>query len=349
MKNSNQKVTIVTVTYNAQEYLEQTIKGVIEQDYKNIEYIIIDGASTDDTVEIIKRYEKYISYWVSEPDNGVYDAMNKGIDIATGELVNFMNAGDSFVNNHIVSEVLQSLLEETDILVGGINVIDQESNQLEYKKFEGPDNLLKYNPCYHQASFAKLSLLKKSKFDLKYTILSDYNFMLHCYMEKCNFQHFSGPIANYLTGGLSETNVKQAFLEGLIVLYSHLQNPDIVLNSYWSMALSHNGENLNFSRQFNYMEQELKYLDRRYSKIAIYGYGKIGKYVESILKNKIHIICDSSFSKVKDNSVFCTPDELKTKEFDLVIICVLGREKELKDYLLNQLQIDENLIYEFKL
>ena len=107
MTNNFPKVTIVTVTYNAEEYLEQTIKSVIKQDYPNIEYIIIDGASSDRTVEIIKEYQKYISYWTSEPDSGIYDAMNKGIDIATGEWINFMNAGDSFVEKNTISKVVK--------------------------------------------------------------------------------------------------------------------------------------------------------------------------------------------------------------------------------------------------
>jgi glycosyltransferase involved in cell wall biosynthesis len=98
MTNKKPLITIITVVYNGEKHLEQTIKSVINQNYKNIEYIIIDGVSTDGTLDIIKKYEEYIDYWVSEPDEGIYDAMNKGIGLANGEFINFMNADDWFVD-----------------------------------------------------------------------------------------------------------------------------------------------------------------------------------------------------------------------------------------------------------
>ena len=96
MKESNSKITIITVSYNAATSIEPTILSVINQTYPNIEYIVIDGGSNDGTVDIIKKYQNKISYWVSEPDKGIYDAMNKGIRMATGDWINFMNAGDTF-------------------------------------------------------------------------------------------------------------------------------------------------------------------------------------------------------------------------------------------------------------
>lgn len=92
-------ITVITVSYNAVSSIEDTIKSVINQSYKNIEFIIIDGQSTDGTVDIIKKYEKQIAYWTSEPDNGVYDAMNKGIDKSTGEWIIFLGADDILLDN----------------------------------------------------------------------------------------------------------------------------------------------------------------------------------------------------------------------------------------------------------
>lgn len=96
MNMDNPLISVVTVAYNAVTTIEKTILSVINQTYPNVEYIIIDGGSTDGTVEIIKKYANKLAYWVSEPDNGIYDAMNKGAKVATGEWINFMNCGDSF-------------------------------------------------------------------------------------------------------------------------------------------------------------------------------------------------------------------------------------------------------------
>ena len=97
------KITVVTVTYNAKDFLEETIQSVISQTYKNIEYIIIDGGSTDGTVDIIKKYEDKIDYWVSEPDSGISDAFNKGVQQSNGYIL-MLNAGDIFIHNNILED-----------------------------------------------------------------------------------------------------------------------------------------------------------------------------------------------------------------------------------------------------
>ncbi len=101
---NNPLVTIVTVSYNVVSTIERTILSVVNQTYSNIEYIIIDGGSTDGTVDIIKKYMDKIAYWVSEPDKGIYDAMNKGILMAKGQWINFMNSGDYLYSNDVISQ-----------------------------------------------------------------------------------------------------------------------------------------------------------------------------------------------------------------------------------------------------
>ena len=108
-KETDTLISVVTVSYNAVSTIEQTILSVINQTYPNVEYIIIDGGSTDGTVDIIKKYADKIAYWVSEPDKGIYDAMNKGVVVATGEWINFMNAGDIFTDSDVIDKLLHRI------------------------------------------------------------------------------------------------------------------------------------------------------------------------------------------------------------------------------------------------
>ena len=112
------KISVVTVCYNSVDTIEETMLSVLNQTYSDVEYIIIDGGSTDGTVDIIKKYADRIAYWVSEPDNSIYDAMNKGIAVATGDYINFMNSGDSFASKDSISNVLTNIKEDIDIVFG---------------------------------------------------------------------------------------------------------------------------------------------------------------------------------------------------------------------------------------
>lgn len=115
---NNPLISVVTVSYNAVTTIEKTILSVINQNYSNIEYIVIDGGSIDGTVDIIKKYADKITYWVSEPDKGIYDAMNKGIIVATGEWINFMNTGDTFYNENVFSEIFELNSYTEDVISG---------------------------------------------------------------------------------------------------------------------------------------------------------------------------------------------------------------------------------------
>lgn len=164
-------VSVVTVVYNGCDFLENTIKSVLDQTYENIEYIIIDGGSTDGTLEIIKKYEDKIAYWQSEPDNGIYDAMNKAIMLVSGQWVNFMNCGDTFYDVNTISSVFTKDICNYSVVFG--NVI---------KKWKGfdevclPDYADVSMPFCHQSSFTKTEFLIKYRFDTKYKICADRNF-----------------------------------------------------------------------------------------------------------------------------------------------------------------------------
>lgn len=155
MKN-NILISVVTVSYNAVATIEQTLLSVINQTYPNIEYIIIDGGSTDGTVDIIKKYADEIVYWISEPDKGIYDAMNKGIKKANGEWINFINAGDSYYDKKSIEQIVLSFHEEGIIYYG-----DAWVNSI-CKKYWGKFSRRKLamgNIC-HQAIFYPVVLMK---------------------------------------------------------------------------------------------------------------------------------------------------------------------------------------------
>lgn len=187
-------ITVITVSYNAVSTIEETILSVINQTYPNIEYIIIDGGSTDGTLDIIKKYENKISYWVSEPDRGIYDAMNKGIDKATGEWINFMNCGDSFYSNNVIKDVFYKASPSSDIIYGDTNIILKIGNYIKKASITTKEN---YMPFGHQASFSRTSLMKLLGFDINFKICADSNFFYKASIQNYKFEYVDIIIANY--------------------------------------------------------------------------------------------------------------------------------------------------------
>ena len=196
---NNPKITVVTVCYNAVDVIEKTILSVINQTYSNIEYIVIDGNSSDGTVNIIKKYADRISKWISEPDKGIYDAMNKGIDVATGEWINFMNAGDMFVNKHVIENLISPMKDGSDYVFG--NTILENGGMTKIQK--GGLNKNGFPDAGHQSSFVKTYLMKKYHFEIKYAICSDFDFVCKLYKNGIKFRYVDINISSYNMRGLS--------------------------------------------------------------------------------------------------------------------------------------------------
>lgn len=199
------KVTVITVVYNDVVHIEETIKSVLSQAYKNIEYIIIDGASTDGTLEICKRYEDKIAKIISEPDLGIYNAMNKGVNLASGKWVFFLNSGDLFYDENVLSDVFQSEFD-ADIVYGKAMTSD---GQLCYypKKISFLMFVLERMVC-HQAIFAKIDSFENNNFDENYRIIADRVWLYKCYKAHMRFHRKNIIISKYDTNGISSNKNK---------------------------------------------------------------------------------------------------------------------------------------------
>lgn len=199
-------ISIITVAYNCASDIEKTIKSIINQTYTNIEYIIIDGGSTDGTVDIIKKYTDKITFWISEPDNGIYDAMNKGIGRANGKWINFMNAGDSFFNDNVLSDIFEENISDKVSVIYGDTLQCFSYGRFITKAEELP--LLKTHMVFcHQSSFVLLSLLKTYLFDTTYKLCADYNLFYKLYRNGYQFYYKPICIAIYdAEEGISSIN-----------------------------------------------------------------------------------------------------------------------------------------------
>lgn len=188
------KISVVTVCFNAVETIESTIKSVIQQTYDNIEYIIIDGASTDGTLDIINNYNDRIACCLSEPDKGIYDAMNKGIKMATGEWINFMNSGDMFYKNSVLSEVALKL-KDGDIIYGDTMLSFSVGSKL--KKPYPLEEIVDRMVFGHQATFVRADYHKEHLFNLFYRSSADYNFFREAYLTGALFMYYPITIVTY--------------------------------------------------------------------------------------------------------------------------------------------------------
>lgn len=196
------KLSIITVNYNDAIGLERTIKSVISQTYHDFEFIIIDGGSTDESVEVIKKYEEHIDYWVSEHDGGIYCGMNKGLHQAQGEYVNFMNGGDCFYSPKVLEQIF-SLGIETDIITG-THVGSPHPNI-------GKNGVTMYDLCTgaidHQASFIKREVALRHPYDEKYKIVSDWKFFIEALIiDNCTFYYTDTIVVNVDMSGISNSN-----------------------------------------------------------------------------------------------------------------------------------------------
>ena len=223
------KLSIITITYQAEKFVERTIQSVLSQgNRKDIEYIIIDGASKDGTLAIVEKYRANIDIIVSEPDRGIYDAMNKGIQQATGDYLIFMNAGDCFASNHTLDSLLEAINNQPDVIVGDALFVDLAGKELglrsEVTPHKIPANLSWKSFQYgmvicHQSFIVKRTIAPL--FDLQFRLSSDIDWEIKCLKLSQKTNQLAIPICRYLTGGASVQNLKRSWQERFQVLERH--------------------------------------------------------------------------------------------------------------------------------
>lgn len=216
------KMTVITIVRNGMPYIEQTIKSVINQQYKNIEYIVIDGGSTDGTVETIKRYESGISKWVSEKDDGISDAFNKGLSFASGDYVLMLNSDDALASQNVLSEMSERIVENDfpQLIYGNYNILKRSTGEFSY---HGVVNLtrkgmMRGQVLPHPCLFTHRSYFEKyGRFDLQYKIAMDYEWLLRGGLVE-RIVHVPQLVSNIRDGGISTLDHNKVVDEIILAL-----------------------------------------------------------------------------------------------------------------------------------
>lgn len=208
------KVTLLTVTYNAERYLEDCIQSVISQDYKDIEYIVIDGASTDGTVSIIKQYSNYIHEWISEKDCGMYDALNKGMKMATGDIIGIINSDDILASRHTISKIANCFQQRrVESVFGDLIYIDNKDQNRLHRIWKGIPyrrNNFHYGwmPAHPTFYFRKEVAEEIGGYNLKYGTAADFEFMLrYLYKHQISSYYLPEMVVKMRKGGQSNRSL----------------------------------------------------------------------------------------------------------------------------------------------
>ncbi len=227
-------LSVTTVVYNNVQHIERTIRSVINQTYANIEYIVIDGGSTDGTLELIRRYDDRIAKFITEEDEGIYDAMNKGLSMASGEYVIFMNSGDEFYDTDTVTAVF-SRSTGADIYYGETEMINKAGESLGRRRHKAPEQFswksFKYGMSVsHQAIYIRRSLTKP--FNSNYQLSADIEWILSAAKKAEKIVNVKQYVAKYLVGGASKAKHRQSLKERFAIMEHYYGLVPTVFNHF---------------------------------------------------------------------------------------------------------------------
>ena len=240
MNNPHPKFSIITVTYNAGKVLEDTIQSVVFQTYRNVEYIIVDGGSTDNTLDVVHKYQERISKVISEPDKGLYDAMNKGIRMATGDYLCFLNAGDELHENETLQKIVYTLKgkELPDVIYGETAIVDEEGHFLHMRRLSTPEHLhwksFKEGMLVcHQAFFARRELSLANPYDLRYRFSADFDWCIRIMKQSKYLHNTHLTLIDYLNEGMTTQNHKASLKERFRIMTKHYGWISTILHHGW--------------------------------------------------------------------------------------------------------------------
>lgn len=250
------RFSIITCTYNAAPVLQRTLDSVAQQTWTQVEHIIVDGASTDGTVDMIRNYhdkhdeteeDEHVIVWASEPDRGLYDAMNKGILRATGDYVVFLNAGDVFPSPETLEHIFTDVNERCDsvlpaVLYGDTDIVDDEGRFLRHRRLAPPEELTWRSfqegmlVC-HQAFYVRTDIAKAEPYDLRYRFSADVDWcirvMKHAERQQLQLLRIPEVVVNYLDGGMTNKNHRASLKERFHVMCRHYGTMHTILMHAW--------------------------------------------------------------------------------------------------------------------
>lgn len=318
------KITVITVCLNSADTIVKSIKSVIKQKCRELEYIVIDGGSTDGTLDILNQYGDYIDMWISEPDNGIFDAMNKGIELATGDVIAFLNSDDWYEENALQLVESAFMSGDCDCVCCDNYVLNKNGDTVYYSGTNKSLDDLNYRMIYfHSAIFCKkVFFRKKGNFDLKYKIAADYDWFLWAVEQGARLRNISQPVFTFRYGGISSVNEIDCAREARQIALCHLpadkeEYEDKIDDRFYGIAISALGKSVLHARL-------MEVLDEKRTNI-LWGAGARGQQCTKWFQDidiEVTAIIDSDRQRWGEKLYgvdICAPDILEHQSCNLII------------------------------
>ena len=231
------KISIITVVYNSEKYIRRTIESIVGQDYPAIEYIIIDGKSKDTTMQIVNEYRDRIAVVVSEPDKGLYDAMNKGLRLATGSYVLYINSGDALSSPTLLSDIFNNVPADSDVIYGDTQITDEDGNILHNRRHRPPEQLSwrdykRGMLVCHQSFIAKRTLC--DEYDTNYRYAADFDWCLNILLKSRVVTNYGKDISLFMDGGQTKRTIVPGLKERYRIMCKYYGKAK---STFWNFIL----------------------------------------------------------------------------------------------------------------